>query len=479
MSLNRRLANLGKVIDSASTGHFLSKGDSDGKFSTVAYSSISGRPSVVLDSAQTTNLIDSAYIQARQTAAGASGLDSAGITGIVDSSYVAARAGSGSGSGFAKYQYTATQGQTTFQDSSSTGSILSYSEDYILVHYNGVVLPASDYTATDGSSVVLGTGADSGAIVTIAKWAAASSGGSSGLAHTGDRGILHSGTFNGSTHTGIYYFDISTPGNASSFGSLSVSRASGPAGASDGSRGVMGGGGSYNNGSNVIDYITIATTGNAADFGDLTVARYNAQGVGDATRGIFAGGYNSSAHNQIDYVTIQSAGNATDFGDLQNITSLSGSSANSTRAMFTYTTYMEYITKATAGNAASFGSKHTDQGTRQGHVSDETYHLMAGATAADNSTSYSTEIYYNNWATLGNAADWGYDTLGTGYKASGSKGVENPSARGCFCGGFEVTGGSSVDHNSITYVTITVPSNATDFGDLAQTWSYPHGYSGT
>lgn len=475
MSLNRRLANLGKVIDSASTGHFLSKGDSDGKFSTVAYSSISGRPSVVLDSAQTTNLIDSAYIQARQTAAGASGLDSAGITGIVDSSYVAARAGSGSGSGFAKYQYTATQGQTTFQDSSSTGSILSYSEDYILVHYNGVVLPASDYTATDGSSVVLGTGADSGAIVTIAKWAAASSGGgSSSMPFTGDRGISPSGEYNGSSNsTTIQYFDISTPGNASTFGTLGVG---GAAGCSNGSRGLHGGGGT-GSGSNTIDYITISTTGNTTDFGDLTVARRSLSAASDATYGIFAGGYSGSGSNVIDYVTVATTGNAQDFGDLSNITSGSSSSANSTKAMFTYTTYMEYITKATQGNAASFGSKHTNQGSLNCHMADETYMLSASCTSQNGSDTWSEEIYYVNWATTGNATDWGYTTT---VSHSNCNGTENQTGRGVLPGGYDgPASGVGTSHNTIEYVTIAVASNATDFGDLVQRTAYNHCYSGS
>ena len=478
MSLNRRLANLGKVIDSATTGHFLSKGDSDGQFSTVAYSSISGTPSVVLDSALTTQLVDSSYIQLRQTS-GTAGLDSALITSLVDSSYVAARAGSGGGgSGFVKYQYTATDNQTTFQDSDDAGQILSYTEDYILVHYNGVSLPASDYTASSGSSVVLGTGADSGAIISIAKWSAASSG-SSGLSFTGNRGIVHSGNVSGSSnHQTIYYIDITTPGNASSFGSLSTSHGNtGPSGASNGSRGVMGGGGAYNNANNIIDYITISTPGNAVDFGDLTVARYGNDAASDATRGIFAGGYSNTAHNQIDYVTIANTGNATDFGDLQNIATATGAGANSTRAIFSQLTYIEYITKDTAGNAAAFGTKHTDQGTKQGTVGDETYHLMCGGTAASGSPSYSQEIHYVNWATLGNATNWGYETLTA--KASGSQGVENPAGRGVLCGGFEVTGGSSVDHNTMQYLTIAVPSDCTDFGDLAGTHSYPRGYSGT
>ena len=72
--------------------------------------------------------------------------------------------------------------------------------------------------------------------------------------------------------------------------------------------------------SNIIDYITISTTGNATDFGDLTVARKNvASPTNSTTRGVFVGGYGGSPAaivNTIDYITISTTGNATDFGDL-------------------------------------------------------------------------------------------------------------------------------------------------------------------
>jgi hypothetical protein len=81
-----------------------------------------------------------------------------------------------------------------------------------------------------------------------------------------------------------------------------------------GSRGVFAGGES----SNVMDYITIATTGNATDFGTLTVTRGHCDGLSNGSRGVFGGGYHSggTAVNVIDYITISSTGNATDFGDL-------------------------------------------------------------------------------------------------------------------------------------------------------------------
>lgn len=58
------------------------------------------------------------------------------------------------------YQYTATSGQTTFSGADSNGNTLSYTVGNIQVYLNGVLLVnTADYTATNGTSVVLGTGA--------------------------------------------------------------------------------------------------------------------------------------------------------------------------------------------------------------------------------------------------------------------------------------------------------------------------------
>jgi hypothetical protein len=77
-----------------------------------------------------------------------------------------------------------------------------------------------------------------------------------------------------------------------------------------GTRGLFGGGWT----TNVIAYITISTTGDATDFGDLTIARGGVAGCADSTRGCFGGG--SGRTDLIDYITISTTGNATDFGDL-------------------------------------------------------------------------------------------------------------------------------------------------------------------
>ena len=108
MSLSRILANIGTALDSATTGDFLSKVDSDGVFGGVAYSSVTGTPTV-LDSANVTNLIDSAYVQLRQSAVSGGGLDSATTISFVDSDYITSRA---TASGFQMLKYVATAGQT-------------------------------------------------------------------------------------------------------------------------------------------------------------------------------------------------------------------------------------------------------------------------------------------------------------------------------------------------------------------------------
>jgi len=62
-----------------------------------------------------------------------------------------------------EYNYTATSGQTTFSGADDNSASLSYIQDNIIVTLNGVTLEnGSDYSATDGLSVVLTTGAATG-----------------------------------------------------------------------------------------------------------------------------------------------------------------------------------------------------------------------------------------------------------------------------------------------------------------------------
>ena len=65
------------------------------------------------------------------------------------------------------YEYTATSGQTTFSGSDDNSATLSYTVNNLQVVMNGVILDPSDYTATSGTSVVLGSGASTGDLVNI------------------------------------------------------------------------------------------------------------------------------------------------------------------------------------------------------------------------------------------------------------------------------------------------------------------------
>jgi hypothetical protein len=94
------------------------------------------------------------------------------------------------------YEYTATAGQTTFSGSDDNSATLSYTADNLQVVMNGIVLDPSDFTATNGISVVLATGAAAGSLIniyafksfTVADTVSASAGGtfSANVAVTGD-----------------------------------------------------------------------------------------------------------------------------------------------------------------------------------------------------------------------------------------------------------------------------------------------------
>jgi hypothetical protein len=61
------------------------------------------------------------------------------------------------------YSYTATAGQTTFSGADDNAATLSYVQQNLIVTLNGIVLEdGTDYTATNGTSIVLTTGAAAG-----------------------------------------------------------------------------------------------------------------------------------------------------------------------------------------------------------------------------------------------------------------------------------------------------------------------------
>ena len=67
----------------------------------------------------------------------------------------------------AKYKYVATNNQTTFTSADSNNITLAYTPGNIIITLNGIVLDETDFTATNGTSIVLGTGASTGSELVI------------------------------------------------------------------------------------------------------------------------------------------------------------------------------------------------------------------------------------------------------------------------------------------------------------------------
>ena len=68
-----------------------------------------------------------------------------------------------------RFIYQATAGQTSFSGSDANSNMLTYSDgEYVDVYQNGILLkPATDYTSTTGTTVVLVTGASVNDVVEI------------------------------------------------------------------------------------------------------------------------------------------------------------------------------------------------------------------------------------------------------------------------------------------------------------------------
>jgi len=68
-----------------------------------------------------------------------------------------------------RFIYQATAGQTSFSGSDANSLSLTYPDgEYVDVYQNGILLkPATDYTATSGTTVVLVTGASANDVVEI------------------------------------------------------------------------------------------------------------------------------------------------------------------------------------------------------------------------------------------------------------------------------------------------------------------------
>jgi hypothetical protein len=127
-------------------------------------------------------------------------------------------ASSAGGVSLLSYSYTATAGQTTFSGADDNAATLSYVQQNLIVTLNGIVLEdGTDYTATNGTSIVLTTGAAAGDELnviafksfTVADMVPASTGG------TFSGNVAVNGNFNSdnTNNVGIYNAGATGSGN--------------------------------------------------------------------------------------------------------------------------------------------------------------------------------------------------------------------------------------------------------------------------
>lgn len=279
----------------------------------------------------------------------------------------------------------------------------------------------------------------------------------------GDRALAGGGY--ASSHTAVIsYYDLTTSGNATSFGNLTSNRAS-PAALSDAARGVFASGQTNTANVNIIDYVTIATPGNATDFGDTVGVTDNAVGVCDGTTGVILRGQSGTSTVYMDYITVQTTGNASSFGtiSISNGAKHNAGWNDATRGVLARGeggSQVFYITIDTPGNATSFGNLTTNR-ERFAGVGDDTYAIFGGGG--------SNVIDYITVQTTGNATDFG-DLLQSIERMAGA----SNGTTATFAGG-EISGGRT---NVIQSITVSTPGNAVDFGDLTHNVEWVSGLSG-
>jgi len=273
---------------------------------------------------------------------------------------------------------------------------------------------------------------------------------------------LYCGGWDGSSRVkDVDFIEISTLGNAQSFGDLTVAREGcGRGTTSSAIRGISMAGWD-GSGTNEIDYLTIASEGDSIDFGDATDARGWGGGMSSSTRGLLAGGYNPSTVNIIDYVEIMTLGNALDFGDLITAKESTVGMASPTRGIIgpgmspSFTSEIDFITIASKGNSTIFGDMDSIRGL--GAAANTVRGLFASGKGPDQQNL--NLIYLITLASAGNATEFGNLTSGR----RKPEGVSN-STRACFAGGNLEPSGRV---NLIDFVTIATTGDAQDFGDLS------------
>ena len=274
------------------------------------------------------------------------------------------------------------------------------------------------------------------------------------------RGVIGGGYVAPLRVSDIEFIEISTLGDAFTFGELTANTAQ-PGPAADSTRGLFCGGMLQSGNTNVIQYVTIASSGNGIDFGDLTRGTNAPGALSSSTRCVTAGGNTPSASNVIDYFEIQTLGDALDFGDLTSTTAGAGGIPSPVRGVFSggYSgdrTRINFITISSKGNALTFGELSQGRGGAGTGGNG-----VRGITACGDGGGHKNTIDYINIASEGNAIDFG-DTTQTHTEIMGSS---------CNSIRMVIAGGNSPGQspmNDMDFITIATTGNGQDFGNLSK-----------
>ena len=273
------------------------------------------------------------------------------------------------------------------------------------------------------------------------------------------RGVIGGGYIAPLRVSDIEFIEISTLGDAFTFGDLTANTAQ-PGPAADSTRGLFCGGMLQSGNTNVIQYVTIASSGNGIDFGDLTRGTNAPGALSSSTRCVTAGGSTPSASNVIDYFEIQTLGNALDFGDMTSTTAGGGGIPSPIRGVFSggYSgdrTRIDFITISSKGNAHRFGELTKGRGGASTGGNG-----IRGITACGDGNGHQNTIDYITIASEGNAIDFG-DTGQTHTEIMGSS---------CNSVRMVIAGGNSPGQqpmNDMDFITIATTGNSQDFGNLS------------
>ena len=296
----------------------------------------------------------------------------------------------------------------------------------------------------------------------------------------GDRGITFI-TQNGAGGTlMIEYWSVTGSNqNATTFGELGNNLSNPILTVSDGNIGITAQG-------STLNYVTAATPGNATTYGSLSTSHNGGGSTMDDTYGLFADGNNNTG--RIDYITMQTGGSSSaQFGNTSTQRDpMASALTNGTRGVFaggysgsSWSTIIDYVTIQTPGNASSLGSLgHSGIGYAAA-VYDGTYGCWLGGYggsgyAGNNINNRSVNIIQRiTVATGGTATNYGDLVVGSTNSAIeggayGMIGGASDGTYGCIAGGFQSNSfNPSINLSTISRITIATTGNSSSIGDLS------------